>query len=189
LKNDWLSRFLLFNVLTFAVGGNLWALTTGTIRGTVADPTGAVVPGAQVTAILTQANSNRATETKLDGTYILTSLPVGRYTVVVKADGFQEYRQAEVVVQVGHVVLVNVGLELGTLAQVITAEAQAPMVETTSTQMGAVVSDREVVQLPLNARDTYPDFGTGTLGVPRGVFQFLQPCTIRDSGRQYLRWV
>ena len=82
-------------------------------------------------------------------------LPVGRYTVVVKAEGFQEYRQSEVEVQIGHVVLVNVGLELGTLAQVITAEAQAPLVETTNTQMGAVVSDRMVTQLPLNARDTY----------------------------------
>ncbi len=155
MKHDWLPRLLLFTVLIFGVCGGLCAQTTGTIRGTVADPSGAVIPGAQVTAILIQANSTRETETKLDGTYILTSLPVGRYTVVVRADGFQEYRQAEVEVQIGHVVLVNVGLELGTLAQVITAEAQAPMVETSNTQMGAVVSDREVVQLPLNARDTY----------------------------------
>ena len=80
---------------------------------------------------------------------------MGHYTVVVKAEGFQEYRQPEVEVQIGHVALVNVGLELGTLAQVITAEAAAPLVETTSTQMGAVVSDRMVTQLPLNARDTY----------------------------------
>lgn len=155
MKHDWLSRFLLITVLIFATGGALWAQTTGTIRGTVTDPSGAVIPGAEVTAILTQANSTRATETKLDGSYVLTSLAVGRYTVVVKADGFQEYRQANVEVQIGHVVLVNVGLELGTLAQVITAEAEAPMVETSNTQMGAVVSDREVVQLPLNARDTY----------------------------------
>jgi hypothetical protein len=79
-----------------------------------------------------QANSTRASETNVEGAYVLPSLPVGRYTVVVKAEGFQEYRQAEVEVQIGHVVLVNVGLELGTLAQVITAEAAAPLVETTS---------------------------------------------------------
>ena len=155
MKRYLLPRFLLFNVLIFAVGGGLWAQTTGTIRGTVADPSGAVVPGAQVAAILAQAYVSRATQTNAEGEYVFPALPVGRYTVVVKAPGFQEYRQSEVEVQIGHVTLVNVGLELGTLAQVITAEAQAPLVETTNTQMGAVVSDRMVTQLPLNARDTY----------------------------------
>ncbi len=155
MKNDRLPRFLLFTILILAAGGNLWAQTTGSIRGTVADPTGAVVPGAQIAAILTRANSSRTAESNADGTYILTSLPVGRYTVVVKAEGFEEYRQEGIDVQIGRVMLVNVGLKLGTLAQVVTAEAEAPMVETTNTQMGAVVSDREVVQLPLNARDTY----------------------------------
>jgi hypothetical protein len=155
LKLYLLPRFLLFNVLIFAASGGLWAQTTGTIRGTVADPSGAVVPGAKVAAILMQANVTRATETNAEGVYVFPALPVGQYSVVVKAEGFQEYRQPEVEVQIGHVALVNVGLELGTLAQVITAEAAAPLVETTSTQMGAVVSDRMVTQLPLNARDTY----------------------------------
>ncbi len=155
LKRYLLSCCLFLNVYIFAGAGGLWAQTTGTIRGTVADPSGAVVPGAKVAAILMQANITRATETNAEGVYVFPALPVGHYTVVVKAEGFQEYRQPEVEVQIGHVALVNVGLELGTLAQVITAEAAAPLVETTSTQMGAVVSDRMVTQLPLNARDTY----------------------------------
>ena len=110
----------------FAAGGGLWAQTTGTIRGTVADPSGAVVPGAQVAVILTQAYLSRSTQTNAEGEYVFPALPVGRYTVVVKAPGFQEYRQSDVEVQIGHVTLVNVGLELGTLAQVITAEARRP---------------------------------------------------------------
>jgi hypothetical protein len=142
-------------VWVFAAGGSLWAQTTGTIRGTVTDPSGAVIPAAQVTAILTQANASRATETNAEGVYVFPTLPVGRYTVVVKVEGFEEYRQAEVEVQIGHVTVVNAALELGTLAQVITAEAAPPLVETTNTQMGAVVSDRELTTLPLNARDTY----------------------------------
>ena len=155
MKRYLLPRFLLMIVFIFAAAGGLWAQTTGTIRGTVADPSGAVVPGAQVTAILAQAYVSRTTQTNAEGEYVFPALPVGRYTVVVKAPGFREYRQSEVEVQIGHVTLVNVGLELGTLAQVVTAEAQAPLVETTNTQMGAVVSDRMVTQLPLNARDTY----------------------------------
>ena len=155
LKRHLLPRILFLVVFIFVTGGGLWAQTTGTIRGTVADPSGAVVPGAHVTAILAQAYVNRATQTNAEGEYVFPALPVGRYTVVVKAPGFQECRQSEVEVQIGHVTLANVGLELGTLAQVVTAEAQAPLVETTNTQMGAVVSDRMVTQLPLNARDTY----------------------------------
>src|SRR5579863_6524683 len=58
LKNDRLPRFLLFSILILVAGGSLRAQTTGAIRGTVADPTGAVVPGAQIAAILTQANSS-----------------------------------------------------------------------------------------------------------------------------------
>jgi hypothetical protein len=155
LKKYLFRRFLVCNLSIFAAAGSLWAQTTGTIRGTVTDPSGAVIPGAQVAAILTQANASRATQTNPEGEYVLPALPVGQYTVVVKSPGFREYRQAEVEVQIGHVTLVNVGLELGTLAQVVTAEALAPLVETANTQMGAVVSDREVTQLPLNARDTY----------------------------------
>ena len=155
LKRHLLPRIFCLVVFIFVTGGGLWAQTTGTIRGTVADPSGAVVPGAQVMAILAQAYVSRTTQTNAEGEYVFPALPVGRYTVVVKAPGFHEYRQSEVEVQIGHVTLANVSLELGTLAQVVTAEAQAPLVETTNTQMGAVVSDRMVTQLPLNARDTY----------------------------------
>ncbi|MGO8788875.1 MAG: carboxypeptidase regulatory-like domain-containing protein [Terriglobia bacterium] len=155
MKQHLLRRFMLLIVSIFAAGGSLWAQTTGTIRGTVQDPSGAIVPGAQVAATLEQAYVNRTTQTNAEGQYVFPALPVGRYSVMVKAPGFQEYRQSDVEVQIGHVTVANVNLELGTLAQVITAEAQAPLVETTSTQMGAVVSDRMVTQLPLNARDTY----------------------------------
>ncbi len=155
LKLHLLFRLFRLEVCILLAAGGLWAQTTGTIRGTVADPSGAIVPGAQVTAILAQAYLSRTTQTQAEGDYVFPALPVGRYTVVVKAAGFQEYRQSDVEVRIGHVTLANVGLQLGTLAQVVTAEAQAPLVETTSTQMGAVVSDRMVMQLPLNTRDTY----------------------------------
>ena len=155
MKQYLLPRFLLFIVSLFAAGSSLRAQTTGTIRGTVQDPSGAIVPGAQVAAILTQTDVNRTTQANAEGQYVFPALPVGIYTVVVKAPGFQEYRQSDVEVEIGHVTLANVSLELGTLAQVVTAEAQAPLVETSSTQMGAVVTERMVTELPLNARDTY----------------------------------
>jgi hypothetical protein len=155
VKTSLFPRVLILFVFIVVTGGGLWAQTTGTIRGTVADPSGAVVPGAQVEAILAQAYVSRTTQSNAEGEFVFPALPVGRYTVIVKAPGFREYQQSNVEVQIGHVTLANANLELGTLAQVVMAVAEAPLVETTSTQMGAVVSDRMVTQLPLNARDTY----------------------------------
>jgi hypothetical protein len=155
LKKHLLPRLLALSVTILAAGSGLWAQTTGTIRGTVADPSGAVIPGAQVAVTLSQGYLSRSTVTNAEGEYVFPALPVGRYIVAVKSPGFQEYRQSDVEVQIGHVTLVNVSLVLGMVAQVITAEAAAPLVETSNTQMGAVVSDREVTQLPLNARDAY----------------------------------
>ena len=150
-----LARVLFLMAVIFAAVSGLWGQTTGTIRGTVKDPSGAVIPGARVKAVLAEAYASRSTATTADGEYAFPALPVGRYAVVVEAEGFREFRQLDVEVRIGHVVIVNADLQLGTLAQVVTALASAPLIETTSTQLGAVVTDREVTQLPLNARDTY----------------------------------
>jgi hypothetical protein len=150
-----LSRVLTLWVVIFSAVGGLWGQTTGTIRGTVKDPSGAVIPAAHVKAVLAEAYVNRTTQTTAEGDYVFPALPVGRYTIVVQVDGFREFQQHNVEVQIGHVAVVNADMQLGTLAQVVTAEGIAPLVETNSTQLGAVVTDREVVELPLNARDTY----------------------------------
>jgi hypothetical protein len=132
-----------------------WAQTTGTIRGTVTDPSGAVIPGARVGAILGATEVSRATNSDEDGDYIFPALPVGHYTVVVDASGFKEFVTRDIEVSIGRVAVVNAKLELGTLSEVVNAEAAAPLIETTNTQLGAVVNDIAVVNLPLNARDTY----------------------------------
>ena len=142
---------LLFFVFSIGAG---WAQTTGTIRGTVTDPSGAVVPGASVTATQSDTLTTRAVTTNESGDYEFPALPVGRYTVGVQAAGFKIAR-LDVEVRLGHVSAVDVKLELGPVAQVVTAEAAAPLIEIVSTQLGAVVNDKAAVELPLNARDTY----------------------------------
>jgi len=155
LKLYLLSRVLSLWVVVLVATGALWGQTTGTIRGTVKDPSGAVIPGARVTAVLAGSSVARTTLATNDGDYVFPALPVGRYTVTVEYEGFRKFQQVDVDVQIGHVAIVNADLQLGTLAMVVTAEAAAPQVETTNTQLGAVVTDREVTALPLNARDTY----------------------------------
>jgi hypothetical protein len=138
----------------FSIGAG-WAQTTGTIRGTATDPSGAVVPGASVTVIQSDTHVSRAKTTNESGDYEFPALPVGRYTLAAQAAGFREARLNEIEVRLGHVTVVDVRLELGQVSQVVTAEAAAPLIEITSTQIGAVVNDVAAVELPLNARDTY----------------------------------
>ena len=143
---------LLFFVFSAGAG---WAQTTGTIRGSVTDPSGALVPGASVTAAQSDTHVARTVTTNESGDYEFPALPVGRYTVSVQAPGFKLARHTEIDVRLGHVTAVDVKLELGPVAQVVSAEAAAPLIEIVSTQVGAVVNDKAVVELPLNTRDTY----------------------------------
>ena len=131
------------------------AQTTGDIRGIVKDPSGAVVAGAQVTAVLSSEGLERKAVSDNTGEFTIPTVPVGTYSVRVQATGFKTYEQNDVVVDIGHVAQVNADLVIGQSTQVVTAEASAPLVETTSTQLGAVMNSTAVVNLPLATRDTY----------------------------------
>ena len=135
--------------------GTAAAQTTGTIVGTVTDPSGSAIPGAKVTATLEETQVARSTVSNASGKYEFASLQVGHYTVDIEAHGFTSYQANAIEVTLGHVVVVDARLAIGTTTQVITTTGQAPIVETTSTQLGAVMDSRSVVDLPLNARDTY----------------------------------
>jgi len=135
--------------------GGAWAQTTGTIRGIVKDPSGAVVAGAKVTATLQETKVTRTVPADEGGVYEFPTLPVGHYTIEVEVTGFKKYIQSDVELTLGHVVIVDAIMQLGAVTEEITTTAEAPLIESTSTQLGAVVNERSVTQLPLNTRDTY----------------------------------
>ncbi len=136
-----------------AVGG-LLAQTTGDLRGSVKDPSGLVIAGASVKATLEGTSAARTATSDAKGDFTVPALPVGQYTIEVETAGFKKFIQ-HATITLGHVVVVDATLEMGEVTQSITAEAEAPLVETTSTQLGAVMNSRSVVNLPLNTRDTY----------------------------------
>ncbi len=140
-------------VLGFGAAG--FGQTSGVVRGTVHDPSGAVVPGAKVTAIDQSTNLPRATTTTAQGTFEFPVLQVGRYTLKVEVNGFKTYVERDIEVNIGHVVVLNPKLSLGAVTQEVTTVAAAPLIETTSTQLGNIATARTVVELPLNTRDTY----------------------------------
>ncbi len=131
------------------------AQTTGSIRGEVRDPAGALVPNANLTATLSGTSTSRSAITSDDGAYEIPALAVGTYEVTAVAGGFKKFIVRDVVVNIGHVAVLDVALEVGGSSETITVQANATQVETTSTQLGAVMTETAVRELPLSTRDTY----------------------------------
>lgn len=129
------------------------AQTTGELRGTVKNPSSQPAAGAKVTARFEGTGVVRNSETDAQGEFAFPSIPVGEYTVEVDAESCKTYIRRYLAVTLGHVVAIDIQLEAGDSTKVLAM--QAPLIEMTNTQLGAVVNSRAVVNLPLNARDTY----------------------------------
>jgi Carboxypeptidase regulatory-like domain len=133
-----------------------WSAVTGRISGTVKDPTGAVVPNAEISALEIQTGLKTTIKTDVAGFYSFPSLPVGRYDLEVQARGFKDYKQTGLILDVNTALIVDVPLQLGEATQEVTINAAAVQVETTNTQMGEVISDTKMTTVPLNGR-SYTD--------------------------------
>ncbi|MGC2616664.1 MAG: carboxypeptidase regulatory-like domain-containing protein [Terracidiphilus sp.] len=126
---------------------------TGNIRGTVTDPSGAVIRGATVTAQQVETGLSRVTTTDRDGNYILLELPVGHYHLQVSAKGFQEHVQDGITLNVNETASVSAHLAVGSEKQQVVVSADAELIEPTVTSMGKVVQQQELEDLPLNGRN------------------------------------
>src|SRR5262245_38164129 len=104
--------------------------TTGSIVGTVTDATGASVPNASVTATNEATGIEFKATTDSAGTYVITPVPVGRYTVAVETKGFKKAVRAGIIVNVQDRVAVNMVLEGGEISQTVEVEAAAPAWQT-----------------------------------------------------------
>jgi hypothetical protein len=126
---------------------------TGSIRGTVTDPMGAIVQGATLTAEQSETGFSRTTITDRSGNYVVLELPVGHYRLQVTAKGFQEYVQDGISVNVNEAVSVSPHLAIGSEIKVVQVTADADLIAPTVTSMGKVVGERELEDLPLNGRN------------------------------------
>ncbi|MGH9883526.1 MAG: TonB-dependent receptor domain-containing protein, partial [Pyrinomonadaceae bacterium] len=127
-------------------------VTTGTISGTVTDPNGAVVTGADVKATNLDTAALRTTTSDGDGHFAFTLLPPGRYRVDVNAQGFQNY-QAEVVVNITQTTSIDARLNLGGTAATVLVEAEAPVLQAETSQNGRVIESGTIRQMPLSTRN------------------------------------
>ncbi len=129
--------------------------TGGRIRGTVTDPSGGAVAAAKVTLINEATNVIRDADSGVNGDYLFIEVPVGSYEIDVTQPGFKKYVRKGIALDLNEVLSLDIALQLGTTAETVEVTGAPPVVDTTSTQLGAVVNERASTQLPLNQRDVY----------------------------------
>ncbi len=126
---------------------------TGSIRGTVSDPSGAMVQAATVTAKQTETGLTRSAVTDHRGEYVLVELPIGHYQLEVQAKGFQKYLQQGISLDVNETATVGVHLKVGSETQQVEVSANAALVQSTVSSLGQTVMEREILDLPLDGRN------------------------------------
>src|SRR5437762_600827 len=129
------------------------AASTSQISGTVQDATGSSVPGAQIRLVQTETGQDRVTTSGADGSYLFPNLTIGAYRMEVSKQGFASYIETGIVLNVNTNPTINPTLKIGAVSEQVTVQAEALAVETHSTGVGQVIDHREIVDLPLNARE------------------------------------
>jgi hypothetical protein len=137
----------MFAALAFA------QLPTAAILGTVKDSSGAVVPDTSLTARNVATGQARTTISSATGSYRFSALPVGPYEIRAEHQGFQTTVQSGLTLTIGLEAVVNITLQVGAVTETVAVTAEAPLVNTTSGALGALVNEEKVADLPLNGRN------------------------------------
>src|SRR5438876_8004509 len=126
---------------------------TSNITGTVRDTTGAVVPGATVTAKNEATGVTNTQVTTDSGLYAFSSLPVGAYTITVEKQGFKTLQKTNNRLEVGTPLAADVALEVGQVSETVSVQAGAEQLQTSNATIGNVVEQKAIEALPLNGRN------------------------------------
>jgi hypothetical protein len=141
-----LALFTVWTSLSFAQGG------VGTITGTVTDPKGLSVPGATVLIHNTDTNLDRTITTTDAGLYTATFLPSGHYDVTASKEGFAKQVRKDLPLQVGQTLTIDFPMTIQAAESVVTVTGEAPVLETSRTELSQEVSQTLAAGLPLNGR-------------------------------------
>jgi hypothetical protein len=121
----------------------------GTIKGTVKDPKGAVLPGATVSAVAQDTGIATTTQSNSSGDYALLNLPIGEYTLTVTDTGFKSETYSNIRLVVGLTLTFDVGLTVGSVSENVAVSAAAERVDTQDSDMGTTLSTEQLSELPV----------------------------------------
>jgi hypothetical protein len=143
-------------VLVFMVGLSqnlVQAQTTGSMTGTISDPNGALVAGANVLVKNNDTGLERSTVTKEDGVFNVTALLPGSYSVAVEAPGFKRTLATNVAVEVSQQAQLTIQLEVGLTGETVTVTSAQDVINSSSPSLTNVINTRQVIDLPLPTRN------------------------------------
>jgi hypothetical protein len=140
-------RNLVVFMLLMCMG--MLAQDRGTITGTVVDTSGAIVPMAKVTLTNPATGQKQTLETNTEGVYTFLSLVAGRYSVVAEKEGFRRAEATNIQVQVNTTSRLDIRMQLGAVQETVQVEATAPLLQTDKSDLGTVVDNKAIQQLPL----------------------------------------
>ncbi len=149
-------RRVLFLLVFLAIAMSpslLGQANTASIRGIVTDPSGAVIPGAQVTLINTGTGVQTATKANPAGEYLFEFLPPGTYKIEVHSAGFKTFARENVTLDLARQLRIDVPLEPGQITETVNVSGEAPLVETENGGLGTTVQNQMVTELPLLSRN------------------------------------
>lgn len=146
------SLLMVFICLLVISEGMLWAGTTGSISGTLKDPTGAVIPRATVQAINIAQGVHNRIESDDSGSFTFPSLPVGRYELQIEASGFRIEKRIGLVIDADTVLKIDATLQLAEKMEEVEVTATGIHVDTETTQMGEVITATTMTNVALNGR-------------------------------------
>ena len=135
------------------VSSVLGQTVTGSITGVVSDPSGAVVVGANVTALNTATSLKTAVGTNASGVYTIRFLPVGTYALTIEAGGFTTQKVSPFALEINQTAKIDVTLTIGATTTVVVQEEIHPILDTTDSSLGNTLSATEIANIPLNGRN------------------------------------
>ncbi len=138
------------------LAANALGSVTASISGTVTDPSGAALVGAMVTATNVETGIVQTLHTNQQGYFTFPSLALGHYDVAVQQSGFRPFRETGLLLDVNSALTVDVVMKVGDVKEAVTVSSTAVHVETSTTQLGEVISGNEMTSVPLVSR-SYTD--------------------------------
>jgi hypothetical protein len=147
---------------------------SGTILGTVTDPTGAVVAGAQVTLVLTGQDTVHTTVTNDSGNFTEPDLPAGTYSVSVVAKGFKKVTKQNIVVQTDTTERVDVALVTGAMTETVTVTTAPPQLQTDRADISTQIESRQIADMPLSSGNSFQSLLNTVPGMAPVVFNNSQ---------------
>ncbi len=162
------SSYRLLLIAVCFVGVTAAQVITGDILGTVTDLTGAIVPNATVTIRNIETGTVRVVQASNNGDYDVSLLPIGRYSITVVASGFSTYKVDSLPLSASDRARIDAKLAVGATTETVEVTGGAPLLQTDSSTVGSLISDRSVQNLPLNGRNI-TNLVTVQVGVNAGV--------------------